>query len=131
MGAQSAFRHAGAQDAALQCGGWQSGEGWIGALIALDCWSSGWVLLRVVVTISNVAASAVAAVNEPVTQRTGLFMLAAFCGERDENDLLAAAPPLRSGRQRQVRVDRQQREGHHQAYRQRDCQGCGNRMSQS
>ena len=39
-----------------------------------------------VVTISNVAASAVAAVNEPVTQRTGLFMLAAFCGERDEND---------------------------------------------
>ncbi len=31
-----------------------------------------------VVTISNVAASAVAAVSEPVTQRTGLFMLAAF-----------------------------------------------------
>ena len=41
-------------------------------------------MLRVVVTISNVAASAVAAVSEPVTQRTGLFMLAAFCGERDE-----------------------------------------------
>lgn len=36
------------------------------------------MLLRVVVTISNVAASAVAAVSEPVTQRTGLFMLAAF-----------------------------------------------------
>jgi hypothetical protein len=88
-------------------------------------------LLRVVVTISNVAASAVAAVSEPVTQRTGLFMLAAFCGERDENDLLAAAPPLRSGRQRQVRVDRQQREGHHQADRQRDRQRRGNRMSQS
>ena len=41
-------------------------------------------MLRVVVTISNVAASAVAAVSEPVTQRMGLVMMAAFCGEREK-----------------------------------------------
>jgi len=69
----------------------------MGALMTVDFWNSGRVLLRVVVTISNVAASAVAAVSEPVTQRTGLFMLAAFCGERDENDLFGggAAVTLR------------------------------------
>ena len=75
---QSASRQADAQEAASQRGGWQSGEIRIGALMAVDSSSPGWVLLRVVVTNSNVAASAVAAASEPVTQRMGLVMMAAF-----------------------------------------------------